>query len=140
MREYRESRKQTELQKTIRALGRQRRRDHEAIAALVRDALKRFGGVCGFAKEWRRLYDAAQEERKYSVGLSCLTALTNLMAAAETIKTTEDDMDEWVTEKLERRVVFDALETNPGIVEFYAKSWGWTEPADWQSNVAISSE
>ena len=128
MREYRASRKQTRLEKTIRSLGRQRRRDHSITTALVRDALKRFGGVSGFGREWRRVYDSAQEAGNHMLAFSCVQALVNLRTAAEATEPDYDEMDELITEDLERRVVYGALETNPGIVEFYAKSWGWTEP------------
>ena len=139
MREYRATRKQTKLEKTIRSLGRQRRRDHSITTALARDALKRFGGVRGFGSEWRRVYDSAQAAGNHMLAFSCVLALVNLMKAAEATEPDYDEMDEFVTEDLERRVVFESLETNPGIVEFYARAWGWTPPADWPATAAIPS-
>ncbi len=130
MREYRASRKQTRLEKTIRSLGRQRRRDHSITTALVRDALKRFGGVSGFGREWRRVYDSAHAAGNHSLALSCVLALVNLMIAAEATESEPDydEMDGMVTEDLMRQVTFEALEDNREIVEFYARAWGWTPP------------
>ena len=74
------------------------------------------------------------------LAFSCVLALVNLMKAAEATEPDYDEMDELVTEDLERHVVFGALEGNPQIIEFYARAWGWTPPAEWASVVAVPFE
>ena len=132
-------RKQKKLKGVIRKLGRQRLRDHAVIADLVRDALVSFGGTSALAQQWRRLYEAANEAGNWNVSFSCLSALQNLVIAADT-SPEYDDMGGMLNEDLILRVAAETLESSPEVVEFFARGWGWLPPPDWQSNCAATSE
>lgn len=61
-------------------------RDEQAVVALARHTLDRFGGVGGLSRELRETVDQARAAGKHDVALRTLLAIINLATAAERLE------------------------------------------------------